>query len=63
MLNEIPPEIARVVLLRDGTVVADGPKAQVLTAENLRKTYGIRVRLARVDGYYLAYPADSDEPA
>jgi iron complex transport system ATP-binding protein len=63
MLNEIPPEIARVVLLRDGTVVADGPKAQVLTPENLRKTYGIRVRLARVDGYYLAYPADSDEPA
>jgi iron complex transport system ATP-binding protein len=63
MLNEIPPEISRVVLLRGGAVVADGPKTRVLTTENLQKTYGTRVRLARVDGYYLAYPADSDEPA
>jgi iron complex transport system ATP-binding protein len=61
MLNEIPPEIARVILLRNGAVVADGPKARVLTAENMQRTYGTRVRLACVNGYYLAYPADSDE--
>ncbi len=61
MLNEIPPEIARVILLRDGVIVADGPKARVLTAENLQLTYGISVRLARVDGYYLAYPGEPVE--
>jgi iron complex transport system ATP-binding protein len=57
LLNEIPPDIERVVLLREGLIVADGPKDEVLTEENLRKTYGIAIRLARVDGYYLAYPA------
>lgn len=59
MLNEIPPEIERAILLREGTVVADGPKVRVLTADNLLRTYGTPVRLTRVDGYYLASPAES----
>lgn len=56
LLNEIPPDVERIVLLREGTIVADGPKDEVLTEENLTTTYGTPVRLARVDGYYLAYP-------
>lgn len=56
MLNEIPPEIERVILLREGSILADGPKRRVLTEENLERTYGTRVRLARVDGYYVALP-------
>lgn len=58
MLNEIPPEIERVILLRAGRILADGPKEQVLTAANLEETYGTPVRLARVDGYYVAYPPE-----
>ncbi len=57
LLNEIPPDIERIVLLREGSIVADGPKEAVLTEENLLTTYGTRIKLARVDGYYLAYPA------
>ena len=56
LLNEIPPDIERIVLLRDGSIVADGPKKEVLTEENLQTTYGTAIKLARVDGYYLAYP-------
>ena len=56
LLNEIPPDIRRVILLREGTVVTDGPKAEVLTADKLRRTYGTDVRVTQVDGYYLAYP-------
>ena len=56
LLNEIPPEIERVILIRQGRIVADGPKARVLTAGNLERTYDTRVRLARIDDYYLAYP-------
>ena len=59
LLNEIPPEIERIVLLREGSIVADGPKDEVLTEENLLTTYGTPIKLARVDGYYLAYPAPS----
>jgi len=57
LLNEIPPDIERVVLICEGSVVADGPKEEVLTEENLQTTYGTAIKLARVDGYYLAYPA------
>lgn len=56
LLNEIPPEVDRVVLLRDGRIVADGPKADVLTADNLQSAFDTPVRVTQVDGYYLAYP-------
>ncbi len=62
-LNEIPPEVDRVVLLQSGRVVADGRKADVLTASRLSDVYGTPIRVTEVDGYYLAYPgpgADAD---
>jgi len=59
-LNEIPPEIGRVILLRDGKIVADGRKHEVLTEANLHETYGVPIRVARVDGYSLAYPSPAD---
>lgn len=55
-LNEIPPEIERVVLLSEGRIAADGDKASVLTAETLSAVYRIPIRVAEVDSYYLAYP-------
>ncbi len=57
LLNEIPPEVNRVILLREGKIVADGIKDEVLTERNLRQTYDIDLRLAKIDEYYLAYPA------
>ncbi len=56
LLNEIPPEIERVILLCEGQVVADGAKEQVLTEENLRRTYNTDIKVAKIDGYFLAYP-------
>jgi len=58
LLNEIPPDIDRVVLLREGSIVVDGCKAAVLTTDYLREAYGTEIRIARVDGYYLAYPPE-----
>ena len=55
-LNEIPPEVDRVVLLQNGRVAADGPKKAVLNSELLSKVYETRIRVAEIDGYYLAYP-------
>ena len=55
-LNEIPPEVGRVVLLQDGQVAADGPKETVLNAELLSRVYQASIRVAEIDGYYLAYP-------
>lgn len=55
-LNEIPPDVNRVILLQDGRIAADGPKPAVLNGETLSDVYGTRVRVAEIDGYYLAYP-------
>jgi iron complex transport system ATP-binding protein len=60
LLNEIPPEVDRVILIRSGVIIADGAKADVLTVDNLQKAYGTRMRLSRVDDYWLAYPAEPD---
>ena len=58
-LNEIPPEVDRVVLLREGRIFADGRKSEVLTEANLSEVYGVHVRVAEIDGFYLAYPGES----
>ena len=55
-LNDIPPDIDRIILLKAGKIVADGAKKNVLTEANLRLTYDTDIRLAKVDGNYLAYP-------
>jgi len=52
---EIIPEIERVVLLREGRVLADGPKAAILTEENLSKLFEAKVRLGQHDGYFHLY--------
>jgi len=52
---EIIPEIERVVLLREGRTLADGPKAAILTEENLSKLFRTHLRLGQHDGYFHLY--------
>jgi iron complex transport system ATP-binding protein len=49
---EIIPEIERVILLRDGRIIADGPKAEVLTSEGISALFGIPLRISQQDGYF-----------
>jgi iron complex transport system ATP-binding protein len=51
-LPDIVPEIGRVVLMAKGRIVADGRKEEVLQAERLSKLFGLKVELARREGYY-----------
>lgn len=57
-INEIPPEISRIVLLKDGEVVADGNKRDVLTQARLVALYGTPLRLLEADGYFVALPTN-----
>jgi iron complex transport system ATP-binding protein len=51
---DILPEIERVILMRDGRIVADGPKEQLLTSAVLSGLFGVTVEVTRQDGYYHA---------
>jgi iron complex transport system ATP-binding protein len=54
-LDDIIPEIERVVVLQGGIVVQDGPKAEVLTSDRLSSTFGVPVDVLQRDGFYHAW--------
>ena len=53
-IEEIVPEIGRVILLRDGRVTADGAKAEILSADTLGSLFESSIQIDRLDGYYYA---------
>jgi iron complex transport system ATP-binding protein len=55
-LHEIPPEIERVVLLKEGNIVADGRKADLLTDQRISSLFDCPVLLAQANGWYQALP-------
>jgi iron complex transport system ATP-binding protein len=55
-IHEIPPEVSRVVLLKDGEVVADGEKPETLTSKNLSSLFDTPVELVQANGFYQAIP-------
>jgi iron complex transport system ATP-binding protein len=54
-LDDIIPEIERVVMLRQGAVYVDGPKSEVLTSERLSSMFGVWVDVVERDGFYHAW--------
>ena len=53
-IDEIIPEIDRVILLNRGRIAADGPKADVLTASRLGPLFGAPLSVDPRDGYFHA---------
>lgn len=58
-IHEIPPEIERVVLLKQGRSLHDGDKCAVLTETNLSVLFNCPVALAQANGWYQALPGHS----
>jgi len=54
-VSEIIPEIDRVILLRDGRILADGPKSSVLDEQRLSELFGASIRLGKHDGFFHLY--------
>lgn len=53
-LEDIIPEINRVILIKDGKVFVDGKKQEVLTDANLSKLFSLPVEVLEKKGYYQA---------
>ena len=58
-IHEIPPEVERVVLLKQGKITQDGEKRTVLTEANLSQLFDCPVSLAQANGWYQALPGQS----
>ena len=46
-LGDILPEIERIILMRGGRIVADGPRSELLTEARLSELFGAPVRIGR----------------
>jgi iron complex transport system ATP-binding protein len=46
-LGDILPEIERVILMRGGRIVGDGPRTEMLTAPRLSELFNTPVRIGR----------------
>jgi len=44
-LGDILPEIDRIILMRDGRIVADGPRRELLTEATLSELFNVPVRI------------------
>ncbi len=60
-IDEIIPEIGRVVLLKEGRIIDDGPTERVLLGPGLAAAFGGPVRVTCEDGYYYVRPAPVDQ--
>jgi iron complex transport system ATP-binding protein len=54
-LADILPETERVIMMREGRIVADGPKDELIRAETLGELFGTDVHVTQKDGYWHWY--------
>lgn len=56
-LHEIPPEVERVVLLKEGKILADGSKSVVLTDDQISTLFDLPIVLVQANGWHQALPS------
>ncbi len=54
-IADIPPEIDRILMMREGRIIADGSKSELLTADRLSELFHTTVNLTERDGFYHAW--------
>lgn len=50
-LEEILPEVSHVVMVRDGRIIADGPRETLLTDERISDLFGMKARIRHRAGW------------
>ncbi|NLE91199.1 MAG: ATP-binding cassette domain-containing protein [Elusimicrobia bacterium] len=51
-LHDIIPEIKRVVLMKEGGFIADGPKDKLLRSRPISRLFGLRLTIKKTGSYY-----------
>jgi len=55
-IEEIPPEIERIILLKAGRILVDGPKHEVLTYHWLTELFDVDVEVMQRNWFYQVVP-------
>lgn len=55
-LAEIPPDMDRIILVKEGRILADGPKREVLNSTLVSELFDLPVCVREEDGIYHAMP-------
>jgi iron complex transport system ATP-binding protein len=54
-IADILPEIDRIFMMKDGRIVADGPKQELLTADRLRELFNTEIQISERGGFFHAW--------
>jgi iron complex transport system ATP-binding protein len=54
-LQDVIPEISRVILIKEGKVFKEGRKEEILTDSNLSELFSLPVKVLEYNGYYQAW--------
>lgn len=58
-ISEISPEFSRVILLKNGGIVADGSRAETLTSARLSALFEIPLSVSERNGFFTVVPAEN----
>ncbi|MDE1177280.1 MAG: ATP-binding cassette domain-containing protein [Edaphobacter sp.] len=54
-VSDIIPEIDRILMMKDGRIVGDGPRSELFTAARLSDLFRTEVHLVEKEGYYHSW--------
>jgi iron complex transport system ATP-binding protein len=54
-LSDIIPEIDRIIMMKDGHIIADGPRTELLAKQPIENLFGIQIDMAERNGYMHAW--------
>jgi len=54
-IADILPEMERIVMMREGRIVADGKKSELLTEKQLSELFGREIAMTERGGYWNAW--------
>jgi len=55
-LEDIPKDVTRIIMIKNGRIFADGPKERMLTSETISELYDMNIRVTELSGSYHMIP-------
>ena len=59
-INDIIPEITRVIFLKQGRIACDGSKEEILTSARMSELFNTQMKIETRDGFYYVYRGTHD---